>query len=154
MKTLKFAFEISWPLVTKGFFSTQMIDWLWIYTIFVLLPEKKIFWEVNQGHKNKWSSIFFGGWRIRKHVPNEITYTIYIWVSVKGVRSHGGHFACLCREFDIDEVKKNIIIFQTEKGNTFKLLIILICSEKSSKRAKKAKRAQIYLSGLMKNRLR
>ena len=32
----------------------------------------------------------------------------------------------MCREFDIDEVKKNIIIFQTEIGNTFKLLIIFI----------------------------
>ena len=29
----------------------------------------------------------------------------------------GGHFAKLCLEFDIYEVKKNII-FQKEKGNT------------------------------------
>jgi hypothetical protein len=47
-------------------------------------------------------------------------------VSVQGVKSLGGHFACLCREFDFYEVKKNIIIFQKEKVNTFTLLIIFI----------------------------
>ena len=47
-------------------------------------------------------------------------------VSVQGVKSLGGHFACLCRRFDFYEVKKNIIIFQKEKGNTFTLLIIFI----------------------------
>ena len=46
-------------------------------------------------------------------------------VSVQGVKSLGGHFACLCRGFDFYEVKKNII-FQKEKGNTFTLLIICI----------------------------
>ena len=44
-------------------------------------------------------------------------------VSVQGVKSLGGHFACLCREFY--EVKKNII-FEKEKGNTFTILIIFI----------------------------
>ena len=49
-------------------------------------------------------------------------------VSVQGVKSLGGHFACLCRRgFDFYEVKKKIvIIFQKEKGNTFTLLIIFI----------------------------
>ena len=47
-------------------------------------------------------------------------------VSVYGVKSLGGHFACLCRGFEIYEVKKNIIIFQKENGNTFTLLIIFI----------------------------
>ena len=28
-------------------------------------------------------------------------------VSVQGVKSLGGHFACLCRGFDFYEVKKN-----------------------------------------------
>ena len=47
-------------------------------------------------------------------------------VSVQGVKSLGGHFACLCRGFEFYEVKKNIfvIIFQKENGNTFTLLII------------------------------
>jgi hypothetical protein len=46
-------------------------------------------------------------------------------VSVQGVKSLGGHFACLCWGFDFYEVKKNlIIIFQKEKGNTFTLSII------------------------------
>jgi hypothetical protein len=53
-------------------------------------------------------------------------------VSVRGEKSLGGHFACLCRGFDLYELKKNIIIiFQKEKGNTFTLLIIILV--KSSK---------------------
>ena len=47
-------------------------------------------------------------------------------VSVQGVESLGGHFTCLCRGFDFYEVKKYIIIFQNEMGNTFTLLIIFI----------------------------
>ena len=48
-------------------------------------------------------------------------------VSVQGVKSLGGHFACLCREFEFYEVKKKIvIIFQKENGNTFTLLIIFL----------------------------
>jgi hypothetical protein len=39
-------------------------------------------------------------------------------VSVQGVKSLGGHFACLCRGFEFYEVKKN--------GNAFTLLIIFI----------------------------
>ena len=47
-------------------------------------------------------------------------------VSVQGLKSLGSYFACLCRGFDFYEVKKNIIIFQKEKGNTFTLLISFI----------------------------
>ena len=49
-------------------------------------------------------------------------------VSVQGVKSLGGYFACLCRGFEFYEVKKNffVIIFQKENGNTFTLLIIFI----------------------------
>ena len=48
-------------------------------------------------------------------------------VSVQGVNSLGGHFACLWRDFNFYEVKKiYIIIFQKEKGNTFTLSIIFI----------------------------
>ena len=46
--------------------------------------------------------------------------TVMTRASVQGVESLGGHFATLCREFDFDEVKKSIIIFQKERGNTFK----------------------------------
>ena len=54
-------------------------------------------------------------------------YTSQVKVTVQGVKSLGGHFACLCHGFDFYEVKKNIIIiFQKEKGNTFTLLIIII----------------------------
>jgi hypothetical protein len=48
-------------------------------------------------------------------------------VSVQGVKSLGGHFACLCRGFEIYEVKKKIvIIFQKENRNPFTLFIIFI----------------------------
>jgi hypothetical protein len=50
-------------------------------------------------------------------------------VSVQGVKSLGGHFACLCRGFEFYEVKNIfffVIIFQKENGNTFTLLIIFI----------------------------
>ena len=48
-------------------------------------------------------------------------------VSVQGVKSLGGHFACLCQGFEFYEVKNNfVIIFQKENGNTFTLLIIFI----------------------------
>ena len=60
-------------------------------------------------------------------------------VSIRGVKSLGGHFACLCREFDFCEINKNIIIFQKEKGNTFTLLIIFVV-----KSLQKSKIAQIY----------
>ena len=57
-------------------------------------------------------------------------------VSVRGVKSLGGHFACLCRGFEFYEVRnKNVIIFQKENGNTFTLLIFFYI-EKSSKRTK------------------
>ena len=47
-------------------------------------------------------------------------------VIVQGVKSLGGHFACLCRGFEFYEVEKNYIIFQKENGNTFTLFIIFI----------------------------
>ena len=42
------------------------------------------------------------------------------------VKSLGDHFACLCLGFDFRELKKYILFFKTEKGNTFTLLIIFI----------------------------
>ena len=48
-------------------------------------------------------------------------------VSVQGVKSLGGHFACLCRGFGFYEVKKKkFIIFQNENGNIFTLFIIFV----------------------------
>ena len=58
---------------------------------------------------------------------NNAIDALHIRVSVQGVKSIGGQFACLCRGFDFYEVKKiYIFIFQKEKGNTFSLLIIFI----------------------------
>jgi hypothetical protein len=50
---------------------------------------------------------------------------IYLRVSVQGVKSLGGHFACLCRGFDFYEVKKKNHYYFS-KRNTFTLLIIFI----------------------------
>ena len=51
----------------------------------------------------------------------------FIRVSIRGVKSLGGHFACLCRGFEFHEVKKKIvIIFQKENENTFTLFIIFV----------------------------
>ena len=49
-------------------------------------------------------------------------------VSVQGVKSLGGHFACIsiCLGFEFFEVKTNVIIFKKENGNTFTLLIIFL----------------------------
>ena len=49
-------------------------------------------------------------------------------VSVQGVKSLGGHFACLFRGFsEFYIVKKTfVIIFQKENENTLALLIIFI----------------------------
>ena len=44
--------------------------------------------------------------------------------SVQGVKSLGGHFACLCQGFDFYEVKKNII-FQKEKETLLHFLSFL-----------------------------
>ena len=57
-------------------------------------------------------------------------------VSIRGVKSLGGHFACLCRGFDFYEVKKKKN--QKENENTLTLLIIIIV-----KRFQKEQIAQI-----------
>ena len=69
-------------------------------------------------------------------LPIDVHICVLGRVSVQGVKSLGDHFACLCRGFEFYEVKKIkfVIIFQKENGNTFPLLIIF--SEKSSKRGK------------------
>ena len=86
------------------------------------------------------SAVFqFGDVGIDKNVirrKSKIDHLSYFYLffepprfSVQGVKSLGGHFACLCREFDFYEAKKiylYIIIFQKEKGNTFTLSIIFI----------------------------
>ena len=50
-------------------------------------------------------------------------------VSAQGVKSLGGHFACLCREFDFYEVKTKQFYYYFSKRNTFNHFY----SEKSSK---------------------
>ena len=58
-------------------------------------------------------------------------------VSVQGVESLGGHFACLCREFDFYEVKTKKKYYYFSKRNwKYFYTFNHFCSEKSSKRAK------------------
>jgi hypothetical protein len=51
--------------------------------------------------------------------------TIFPSVSVQGVKSIGGNFACLCWGFDFYVAKKNNVIFQKKNGNIVTLLIVL-----------------------------
>ena len=63
----------------------------------------------------------------KKRKRNQLCHVLR--VSVQGVKSLGGHFACLCRGFDFYEVKKK---YHFSKRNTFNHFY----SEKASKRAK------------------
>ena len=83
-------------------------------------------------------------YRSGKSFDNQVFYGLYLcfinisWrfdvfrpitrVSIRGVKSLGGHFAYLCRGFDFYEVKKKKkkSIFQKENGNTLTLLIIIL----------------------------
>ena len=56
-------------------------------------------------------------------------------VRVQGVKSLGGHFACLCRGFEFYEVKKKCYYFSKRKWKYF-YTFNHFYSEKSSKRAK------------------
>ena len=58
-------------------------------------------------------------------------------VNVQGVKSLGCHFACLCREFEFYEVKKNLLLFFKKKRE----ILLHFYSEKF---LKKSKIAQIY----------
>ena len=71
------------------------------------------------------------------HIFVSFKSPIFIRVSVQGVKSLGGHFACLCRGFDFYEVKKIKICyyFSKRKGKYF-YTFNHFYSEKSSKRAK------------------
>ena len=64
--------------------------------------------------------------------------SIFVRVSVQGVKSLGGHFASLCQGFKFYEVDFFfVIIFKKENGNTFTVnTFYFFYSEKSSKRAK------------------
>jgi hypothetical protein len=55
-------------------------------------------------------------------------------VSVQGVKSLAGHFACLCREFDFYEMKKEYYFSKIKRKYFY--TFNRFCSEKSSNRAK------------------
>ena len=55
---------------------------------------------------------------------------------VQGVKSLGGHFACLCRGFEFYEVKKKICYYFSKRKWKYFYTFNHFYSEKSSKRAK------------------
>ena len=57
-------------------------------------------------------------------------------VSVQGVQSLGGHFACLCQGFEFYEVKKNFCYHFSKRKWKYFYTFYHFYSEKSSKRAK------------------
>ena len=90
--------------------------------------------------KMAWDPLYI--WLDRFRVKERISWRAcvgMIWrqsrVSVHGVKSLCGHFACLCREFEFYEVKKKIYYFSKRKGKYF-YTFDNFYSEKSSKRAK------------------
>ena len=73
---------------------------------------------------------------IRKLPQGSSHGTVSSRVSVQGVKSLGGHCACLCRGFEFYEVKKkNCYYFSKRKWKYF-YTFYHFYSEKSSKRAK------------------
>ena len=63
--------------------------------------------------------------------------SILLRVSVQGVKSLGGHFACLCRGFEFYEVKKFFfLLLFFKKKMEIHYTFYHFYSEKSSKRAK------------------
>ena len=63
------------------------------------------------------------------------TIWLEVRISVQGVKSLGGHLACLCRGFEFYEVKKNWFYFSKSKCKYF-YTFNHFYSEKSSKRIK------------------
>ena len=59
-----------------------------------------------------------------------------IRVSVQGVKSLGGHFACLCQGFEFYEVKKKCYYYFSKRKWKYFYTFNHFYSEKSSKRAK------------------
>ena len=64
-----------------------------------------------------------------------IEYTIPR-VSVQGVKSLGGHFACLCRGFEFYDVKNKFGYYFSKRNWKYFYTFNHFYSEKSSKRAK------------------
>ena len=60
-------------------------------------------------------------------------------VSVQGVKSLGGHFACLCRGFEFYEVKEKFPHYFSKRKWKYFYTFNHFYSEKSSKRAKQHK---------------
>ena len=74
---------------------------------------------------------------MEENVPSILIVSHGGRVSVQGVKSLGGHFACLCWGFEFYEVKKKFFCYYFSKRKwKYFYTFYHFCSEKSSKRAK------------------
>ena len=85
-------------------------------------------------------------WRFVTQTIAKLCTTVFclqLWsssrVSVQGVKSLGGHFACLCCGFDFYEVKKNTLFFKKKRR-----ILFHFSSFSYRKVFKQSKIAQIY----------
>ena len=69
---------------------------------------------------------------LKKSLKTLWNFRLWPRVSVQGVKSLGGHFACLCQGFEFYEVKKNCYYFSKRKWKYF-YTFDHFYSEKSSK---------------------
>ena len=114
--------------------------WLFLKVFGPIVPKPELHCRCNDGAKKSQSFIKL---TFEFTLYSEVYCFQYcctvVRVSVQGVKSLSGHFACLCRGFDFYEVKKKYY-FSKRKGKYF-YTFNHFYSEKSSK---KGKIAQIY----------
>ena len=98
--------------------------WLFLKVFGPIVPKPELHCRCNDGAKKSQSFIklTFEFTLYSEVYCFQYCFTV-VRVSVQGVKSLSGHFACLCRGLNF---VKFVIIFQKENGNTFTLLIIFI----------------------------
>ena len=110
--------------------------WLFLKVFGPIVPKPELHCRCNDGAKKSQSFIKL---TFEFTLYSEVYCFQYcctvVRVSVQGVKSLSGHFACLCRGFDFYEVKKNCYYFSRRKWKYF-YTFNHFYSEKSSKRAK------------------
>ena len=50
-----------------------------------------------------------------KNNKSTVDFDVNLRISVQGVKSLGGHFACLCQGFQFYEVRKKLLLFFKKK---------------------------------------
>ena len=52
---------------------------------------------------------------MKKKIIKAVDFDVNLRISVQGIKSLGGHFACLCRGFEFYEVKKIFLLLFFKK---------------------------------------